>query len=395
MHQIKEAADQIFDEIVAIRRDIHRHPEIGRKEVRTAGIIRDKLKEYGVDRIETPCPTAVIGIIEGTKAPGKCIALRSDIDALPVQEETGLPFASEIPGTMHACGHDMHASMLLGAAEILCRMRDQFCGTVKLIFQPSEDTLPGGAKELVEQGVMENPHVDAIIGMHLYPDESRVGKFLFRSGPLTTSVDLYDVSVKGKGGHGSAPHTTHDPILAACQMVTLLQQIPARYVDPLETVIFPVCSIHSGDAPNIIPDEAKFSGIARAYVDSVRKTVDDQVYQIARGIESISGCKIEINHYEGYPACYNDPELTKIAQNAVGGELGEESVIAIDNPLSFSEDFSYYTKMTGTPGTYMILCAGHEGELVSLHNPKCILKEEAMPYGMAALVSTAVAYLND
>ena len=167
MHQIKEAADQIFDEIVAIRRDIHRHPEIGRKEVRTAGIIRDKLKEYGVDRIETPCPTAVIGIIEGTKAPGKCIALRSDIDALPVQEETGLPFASEIPGTMHACGHDMHASMLLGAAEILCRMRDQFCGTVKLIFQPSEDTLPGGAKELVEQGVMENPHVDAIIGMLL------------------------------------------------------------------------------------------------------------------------------------------------------------------------------------------------------------------------------------
>ena len=195
----------------------------------------------------------------------------------------------------------------------------------------------------------------ALLGiiMHLYPDESRVGKFLFRSGPLTTSVDLYDVSVKGKGGHGSAPHTTHDPILAACQMVTLLQQIPARYVDPLETVIFPVCSIHSGDAPNIIPDEAKFSGIARAYVDSVRKTVDDQVYQIARGIESISGCKIEINHYEGYPACYNDPELTKIAQNAVGGELGEESVIAIDNPLSFSEDFSYYTKMTGTPGTYM------------------------------------------
>lgn len=395
MHPIKEAADQIFDEIVAIRRDIHRHPEIGRKEVRTAGIIRDKLKEYGVDRIETPCPTAVVGIIEGTKGPGKCIALRSDIDALPVQEETGLPFTSEIPGMMHACGHDMHAAMLLGAASILCKMRGQFCGTVKLIFQPSEDTLPGGAKELVEKGVMESPHVDAIVGMHVYPDESRVGKFLFHTGPLTTSVDLYDVTVKGKGGHGSAPHTTRDPILAACQMVTLLQQIPARYVDPLETVIFPVCSIHSGDAPNIIPDEAKFSGIARAYVDSVRKTVDDQVNQVARGVEALSGCKIEINHYEGYPACYNDPELTGIARRAVGGALGEESILAIDTPLSFSEDFSYYTKMTGTPGAYMMLCAGHEGELVSLHNPKCILKEAAMPYGVAALVSTAVVYLND
>lgn len=394
MEQIKAAADQIFDEIVAIRRDIHRHPEIGRTEVRTSGIIRDKLKEYGVDKIESPCPTAVVGLIQGRKGPGRCIALRSDIDALPVQEETGLPFASETPGIMHACGHDMHASMLLGAAKLLCGMRDQFSGTVKLIFQHSEDTLPGGAKELVEKGVLENPHVDAIIGMHLYPDESRVGKVLFRNGPLTTSVDLYDVTVKGKGGHGSAPHTTHDPILAACQMVTLLEQIPARYIDPLETVIFPVCSIHSGDAPNIIPDEAKFSGIARSYVDSVREAVDKQVFQIARGVETLSGCKIDINHYEGYPACYNDPALTDVARSAVRKALGEENIVELDKPLSFSEDFSYYTKMTGTPGAYMMLCGGHEGELVSLHNPRCILKEEAMPYGIAVLASTAVTYLR-
>jgi len=395
MHQIKKAADQIFNEIVTIRRDIHCHPEIGRTEVRTSSVIRDKLEEYGVDYFEQPSPTAVIGIIEGKKGHGKCIALRADIDALPIQEETGLPFASKTSGVMHACGHDMHASMLLGASKILCGMRDQFCGTVKLIFQPSEDTLPGGAKELVEKGVMERPHVDAIVGMHVYPDQSRVGNLLFHNGPLTTSVDLYDVTVKGKGGHGSAPHTTHDPILAACQMVTLLQQIPAHYVDPLETVIFPVCSIHSGDAPNIIPDEAKFSGIARAYVDSVRQAVHNQVDQITRGVEALSGCKIKVDHYEGYPACYNDPELTNIARRAVGATLGAENVIEIDHPLSFSEDFSYYTKMTGTPGAYMILCAGHEGELVSLHNPKCSLKEAAMPYGVAALVSTAVEYLNN
>ena len=376
---IYEEAQQLQEEITQIRRTIHRHPEIGRKEFRTSKLIREKLEEIGVDEIQSPVPTAVIALIHGGKGPGKCVALRADIDALPVTEETGLPYSSEEPGMMHACGHDLHASMLLGTAKLLCKHREDFAGTVNLIFQHSEDTLPGGAKELVEVGALENPHVDAIFGMHVFPDE-RVGKIGFHAGPLTTSVDLYDVTVKGKGGHGSTPHLTKDPILAACQAVVLLQQIPARYVDPLETVIFPVCSIHSGDAPNVIPGEAKFSGIARSYVDSVRADVTKQVFDIAAGVEKISGCEFDINHYEGYPACYN--------------ALGEERIIHIEKPLSFSEDFSYYTKMTGTPGCYMMLYAGHEGPLVALHNPKCAVKEEAMPYGMTAMTSAALKYLN-
>ncbi len=389
-----EEAQNIFEEIVEIRRTIHRHPEIGRKEFRTSELIRKKLAEIGVDEIISPVPTAVIGLIHGGKGEGKCVALRADIDALPVTEETGLSYSSEEPGMMHACGHDMHASMLLGTAKILCNHREDFAGTVKLIFQHSEDTLPGGAKELVEVGALENPHVDAIFGMHVFPDE-KIGKIGMLAGPLTTSVDLYDITVKGKGGHGSTPHLTKDPILAACQAVVLLQQIPGHYVDPLETVIFPICSIHSGDAPNVIPGEAKFSGIARSYLDSIRKDVTKQVFDIAAGMEKVSGCEFDINHYEGYPACYNDEALTELAEIAIGEALGEDSIIHFEKPLSFSEDFSYFTKMTGTPGCYMMLFAGHEGPLVALHNPKCAVKEEAMPYGMAAMSSVALKYLGD
>lgn len=391
--KLYEEAQALQDEITEIRRTLHRHPEIGRNEFKTSALIREKLAEIGVDEITSPVPTAVVALIHGGKGEGKCAALRADIDALPVTEETGLPFSSEEEGMMHACGHDMHTAMLLGVAKLLCAHREDFAGTVKLIFQHSEDTLPGGAKELVEKGVMENPHVDAIFGMHVFPDE-KVGKLGFHEGPLTTSVDLYDITVQGKGGHGSTPHLTKDPILAACQAVVLLQQIPSRYVNPLETVIFPVCSIHSGDAPNVIPGEAKFSGIARSYLDSIREDVTKQVFDIMEGLEKVSGCKFDINHYDGYPACYNDEELTKQTRNAVAAQLGEENVIDIEKPLSFSEDFSYYTKMTGTPGCYMMLYAGHEGPLVALHNPKCAVKEEAMPYGMSAMTAAALSYLN-
>ncbi|MFA9380400.1 MAG: M20 family metallopeptidase [Acetanaerobacterium sp.] len=395
MSSIKTAADQCFDEIVAIRRDIHRHPEVGRTEVRTSALIRKKLGEYGVDSIESPCPTAVVGILHGAEGPGKCIAIRADIDALPVTEQTGLSFASENAGVMHACGHDMHVAMLLGVAKVLCGMRDQIHGTVKFIFQHSEDTLPGGAKELVENGVMENPKVDAIIGLHVMPDAERVGQIGVRAGALTTAVDLYDVSVIGKGGHGSAPHTTNDPILAAAQMIVTLQQIVARRVDPLDTAIFSIGSIHSGDAPNIIPDQAKFSGIARTYTDTARETVRQQVVDIARGIGALSGCQVTIDHTEGYPTAVNDKALVAGAKSAISAQLGEDAVVELENPFSFSEDFSYYGNMTGIPSAYFMLFAGYVGdELVSLHNPKCALREEAMPYGITALASIAVDYLN-
>ena len=203
---------------------------------------------------------------------------------------------------------------------------------MKLIFQHSEDTLPGGAKELVEKGVLENPEVDAILAMHMMPDAQRVEQIAVRSGPVTTSVDLYDVTVTGQGGHGSASHTTQDPILVACQMIVLMQQIVARRVDPLDTAILFIGSIHRGDASNVIPGEAKFSGIARAYTASAREVMRKQMFDIAKGMEDISGCTVHIHHYEGYPTTYNDPELMDVVRDAVREELGPEAVVELPAP---------------------------------------------------------------
>lgn len=395
MSKIQAAAEACIDEIIAIRRDIHQHPEIGRSEVRTSALIREKLAEYGVDKIESPVPTAVVALIHGKAGEGKCVALRADIDALPVTEDTGLPFASQTPGMMHACGHDMHASMLLGVAKVLCGMRDEFRGTVKLIFQHSEDTLPGGAMELVEKGVLENPHVDAIYAIHMMPDEKLVGKIGVRSGPMTTSVDLYDVTITGQGGHGSEPHKTTDPILTACQMIVNMQQIIARRIDPLETGILSIGSIHSGDAPNVIPGEIKFGGVSRAFSEEVRETIRQQMFAIGKGMESVSGNHVDIYHYYGYPAAYNDAAEVECAREAITAELGEDAIVELERPMGFSEDFAYYRKMAGTPSAYFMLYGGHGGDAVyPLHSAKCCMKEEAMPYGIRTMASIAIHYLN-
>ena len=393
MHELYQAAQACFDELVEIRRTVHRWPELGRTEVRTSQLIFDKLTELGVADIQRPVPTAVVGYIRGTKGAGKTVAIRADIDALAVTEETGLPFASEHTGFMHCCGHDMHVAMLLGVAKLLMQRRDTFAGNVKLIFQHSEDTLPGGAKELVALGVMDD--VDAIFGMHVMPDET-AGRVMIHPGPLTTSVDLFDVTVVGKGGHGSTPHLTRDPILAACQMVVALQQIPSRRIDPLETVIAPVCSFHSGDAPNVIPGEAKFGGVARAYEDSVRKQLTEEYFAIGKGIEAMTGCQVNIHHYEGYPSVYNDHALTALVRRAAVSVLGEELVEDRKDPFAFSEDFSYFTKMTGKPGCYFMVAAGYTGDQVyPLHNCKCSMREEAMLSGVSVRTGAALSYLAE
>ena len=395
MGSIKDSVDSIIQEIVEIRRDIHRHPEIGRKEVRTAGIIRDKLKEYGVDEIQTPVPTGTVAIIRGGKGPGKCVALRTDIDALPVQEDTGLPFASEVPNMMHACGHDIHCAMMLGVAKVLCDHRDSFAGTVKLIFQPSEDTLPGGAKELVECGVLDSPKVDAIFGMHVMPDPDRIGQVAIKAGPLTTSVDLYDVTITGHGGHGSYPHTTQDPILAAAQMIVDMQQVVARKIDPLDTGILSIGSIHSGDAPNVIPAQCKFGGVSRAYSESARKKICEQMFKIGDGIKLISDCDVDIYHYEGYPSVINDASMVKCVEDAARKELGPDGVVELDVPFSFSEDFSYYSAMTGIPAAFFMVYAGQgTEEAYPLHSPKIIFNEDVMPNGIRAMAATAINFLN-
>ena len=394
MSEIKTYAESIFDELVAIRRDIHAHPEVGMTEVRTSALIRKELEKMGMDEVQSPLPTAVVGLLHGGKGPGKCVAFRADIDALPVHEETGLPFASQNEGVMHACGHDLHTTMLLGLAKTLCHMRDSFAGTVKFIFEPSEDTMPGGARKLVAAGVMENPHVDAIFGQHVCPSENdTVGTLNLYKGYFTSAVDLFHISVHGKSGHGSAPHTAHDAITCAGYLITVLQTVVSRRTDPLATAVLTVGTMSGGDAVNITAGEAQMVAVLRSFSDTARDTAIQEVRRICEGIGIAFNCDIEARLEEGYALQYNDGALIDLVERAVTKELGAEHIVHLDRPFSGSEDFSFFGKLTNTPSAFMMIDAGRGPEPVSLHNGKIVFNEDVIKSGTAGMSAIALAYL--
>ena len=394
MSEIKTYAESIFDELVAIRRDIHAHPEVGMTEVRTSDLIRRELEKMGMDEVQSPLPTAVVGLLHGGKGPGKCVAFRADIDALPVHEETGLPFASQNEGVMHACGHDLHTTMLLGLAKTLCHLRDSFAGTVKFIFEPSEDTMPGGARKLVAAGVMENPHVDAIFGQHVCPSENdTVGTLNLYKGYFTSAVDLFHITVHGKSGHGSAPHTAHDAIACAGYLITVLQTVVSRRTDPLATAVLTVGTMSGGDAVNITAGEAQMVAVLRSFSDTARDTAIQEVRRICEGIGIAFNCDIEARLEEGYALQYNDGALIDLVERAVTKELGAEHIVHLDRPFSGSEDFSFFGKLTNTPSAFMMIDAGRGPEPVSLHNGKIVFNEDVIKSGTAGMSAIALAYL--
>ena len=392
---IRARAHEISDEMLSWRRDFHAHPELSNNEFRTTEKIVELLKSFGCDSVERPLPTGAVAIIKGAK-PGKCAAIRADIDALPVKEETGLPFASQNDGVMHACGHDTHISMLLATAKVLCGMRDQLPGTVKLIFQPGEEKAPmGGARPMVEAGVMENPHVDAIMATHISPGGPKVGAVSMYNGIATTAFDLYNVKVTGQNAHGSQPQNGHDAILALAQFIVNAQQIVARRVNPLKTAIVSIGVIKGGEAVNIIPSTASLEMVCRTYGEETRKVIYDEVMRLARGTAELSACKFDVEHIEGYGSVVNDPKLLKIGAEAVAEALGPDYVDNLEEPLSFSEDFSYYGNATGTPSLFLLLNAGYLGDAPhSLHDARCTFQEEALECGVTAMVATALKILE-
>ena len=392
---IRARAHEISDEMLSWRRDFHAHPELSNNEFRTTEKIVEFLKSFGCDSVERPLPTGAVAIIKGAK-PGKCVAIRADIDALPVKEETGLPFASQNDGVMHACGHDTHISMLLATAKVLCGMRDQLPGTVKLIFQPGEEKAPmGGARPMVEAGVMENPHVDAIMATHISPGGPKVGAVSMYNGIATTAFDLYKVKVTGQNAHGSQPQNGHDAILALAQFIVNAQQIVARRVNPLKAAIVSIGVIKGGEAVNIIPSTASLEMVCRTYGEETRKVIYDEVMRLARGTAELSACKFDVEHIEGYGSVVNDPKLLKIGAEAVAEALGPDYVDNLEEPLSFSEDFSYYGNATGTPSLFLLLNAGYLGDAPhSLHDARCTFQEEALECGVTAMVATALKILE-
>ena len=371
---------QLQNDVIAWRRYLHMHAELSFQEFVTSDYIENELRKMDGVTILRPLPTGVIAVIEGAY-PGKTVALRADIDALPMTEDNDLEFASVNEGAMHSCGHDGHAAMLLGVAKLFSEERAKMHGKLVCIFQHAEELPPGGAVEMVEKGVMDG--VDVIYGMHL-SSNFPTGTFGVKSGVLTSATDGFKIRVIGKGGHSSMPEQCIDPVTTGAQIIMALQNIKSRMVAASETLVFSVCKVHSGDAYNIIPGEMEIEGSVRSFSKEIREKLPNMIEQIASGICAANGAKAECTYEMGYASVINDEKLTQDAEEVLTEWFGKESILHI-GLLMPGEDFSAFTEMTGVPGCFVEIGTANEekGTKVNHHNPNYRMDEDALYYGTA------------
>ena len=359
------------------RRDLHTHPELGFDVHRTAGIVVDKLKAFGCDEtVPGIGKTGVVGVIKGKKAAGKAdlkvIGLRADMDALPIEEATHLAYASRTPGKMHACGHDGHTAMLLGAARYLAETRN-FAGDAVVIFQPAEEG-GAGAAAMIKDGLMDRFGIDQVYGMHNGPGIP-IGAFAIRSGPIMASTDAIDIRIEGLGGHAARPHKCIDSVLVGAQLITALQSIVSRSVDPLESAVISMCEFHAGNARNVIPQTAELRGTVRTLTTEVRELVEKRVREVVAGVAQITGAKIDLVYERGYPVTVNHASQTDLATQ-VAKEIAGEGNVHETPPLMGAEDFSYM--LEARPGAF-IFCGN--GDSAGLHHPAYNFNDEAIVFG--------------
>jgi hippurate hydrolase len=363
-------------DIQAWRRDIHQHPELLYDVHRTAAFVADRLREFGCDEVATGLgQTGVVGVIKG-KRPGngdiKVIGLRADMDALPIEEQTDLPYASRTAGKMHACGHDGHTAMLLGAARYLAETRN-FAGEAVVIFQPAEEG-GAGAAAMIKDGLMDRFRIDQVYGMHNGPGIP-IGSFAIRPGPIMAATDSIDIRIEGHGGHAARPHKCIDSVLVGAQLVTALQSIVARNVDPLDSAVISICEFHAGNARNVIPQTAELRGTVRTLTPEVRELVEKRVGEVVAGVAQITGAKIDLNYERGYPVTNNHTAQTEIAQRIAREVAGDANVHEMP-PLMGAEDFAYMLEVR--PGAF-IFCGN--GDSAGLHHPAYNFNDEAIVYG--------------
>lgn len=384
---------EIQNDMVRWRRALHQIPEIGLKLPQTVTYVTKVLKEELNLNYELLLDGNAIAVLIQGEKPGKTIALRADMDGLAIVEETSLPFASK-NGNMHACGHDGHTAMLLGAAKFLTNNKDQFNGTVKLLFQPGEEG-PGGAKPMIEEGALENPKVDAIFGIHEgnISKELKTGNLAFKKGPMMASSDSLVITIKGKGSHGAYPQDSVDPIVIAAELILSLQQIVSREINPSEAAVISICMVHSGTALNIIPEETKLGGTVRTLNQDTREFIAKRIKEISSGIALAKRAEIIVEHTFKYPALVNDEEITELAMNAAK-TLYPEDVITLKEAIMGGEDMAFFLEKV--PGCYAYLSNPKqvEGEIYPHHNSKFDVDESYFQNGASLLVQVAIDFLN-
>jgi amidohydrolase len=402
--QVDRLVQEVTPRVVTWRRDFHQHPELGNRETRTSTVIADELRQLGYEVTRGVAHTGVVGVLRGGK-PGPVVALRADMDALPVTEQVELPFKSTVKttwngqevGVMHACGHDNHMAIVLGAATILARMKDQLPGSIKLIFQPAEEGPPageeGGAELMVKQGVLENPKVDAIFGLHVLP--LRVGTIEYRSGPLMASADSFTIRIRGKQTHGAVPWGGIDPIVIGAQIVMSLQTIVSRTVNITEApAVVTIGSFNGGNRFNIVPETVELGGTVRAFNEEVRKDINRRIHDIATKTAEAAGGTAEMSYGIGYPVTINDPGLTERMAPTLGRVAGAENV-RIGPLTGTAEDFSFFQQKV--PGMFFFLGVTPRDRDVKTapqnHSPLFFADESALPIGVKALVNLAIDYM--
>lgn len=384
-------AEALRDELVAIRRDLHMHPELGFQEVRTARIVSEKLNALGYEVMTGVGKTGVVGLLAGGQPGERTVLLRFDMDALPIQEENDVPYRSQTPGVMHACGHDAHVAIGIGVATVLARHRDELPGTIKLMFQPAEEGM-GGAFAMIEDGVLRGPDVDVALGLHVSSNHP-TGTAVVRSGALLAAADKLEITVRGQGGHGAQPHQTIDAVLVAAHIVVALQTIVARNLDPEETGVVTVGSIHAGDAGNVIAETAKLAGTIRSFSRQVRELLHRRVREVATGVAAALGAEAEVDIILGVDPTINAPAPTAIMRKAVADVLGEEHIDTTWRTTG-GEDFS--AVLARVPGNFVFLGARDEtrGFTYPHHNPRFDIDEACLPQGVAILCNAAARCLR-
>ncbi|WP_251976878.1 M20 aminoacylase family protein [Salinicola avicenniae] len=379
--------DAFTDEMIEIRHDIHAHPEIGFEEQRTSGIVADYLRRLGLEVHTGIGGTGVIGIVDGQHGPGKTLGLRADMDALPMDEETGLSFASLNPGRFHGCGHDGHTTMLLGAARYLAETRD-FAGRVVLIFQPAEEGL-GGARRMIAEGLFTRFPCDEIYALHNAPYLGH-GQIRVMSGKAMAGAEFFDITIRGRGSHGAQPNNARDPIVVATQLSQAIQSIVSRNADPLDAAVVSITQLHSGSAYNVIPQSATLSGTIRTFDDNVAALIHGRIRELAEGLAVAFGVEIEVDIRNIFSVLDNDPVQTDALAAAARDIVGETNVADLERPAMGSEDFADMLKVV--PGSYCWV--GHAGD-VPVHNPAFVLDDGILPVGASLLARVAERRLNE